>query len=86
MFKKINTQEILPDAKVGDQENIVKLAPPGRNDRIECWKVRDDLFKCLDKVDIKEEPNACQEYKNLLFNACPNSWVFLVSAITNVFL
>lgn len=48
-----------------------------REQRQRCWAVRDDLFKCLDQVDLNSEsdPATCAELRHLLIKACPKSWV-----------
>lgn len=53
------------------------LAPPCREDRLQCWNVRDELFKCLENIDLKEESSkeSCKALKELLYQSCPNSWV-----------
>lgn len=60
------------------------LGPPCRKDRLQCWNVRDELFKCLEDIDLKEESSkdSCKALKKLLYQSCPNSWVcypFLVN-------
>ncbi|CAO3625499.1 unnamed protein product [Cunninghamella blakesleeana] len=58
--------------------------PPTREERKKCWKVRDDYFTCLDKLNIidptvvennPERATACLDLKKLYENACMASWV-----------
>ncbi|KAI8370496.1 cytochrome oxidase c subunit VIb-domain-containing protein [Radiomyces spectabilis] len=58
--------------------------PPTREQRKQCWKVRDEYFACLDKLNIidpvvveksPEKAQACLEKKKKYEDDCMASWV-----------
>lgn len=48
-----------------------------REERQQCWKVRDELFQCLnnDTLEAEKKGSNCQELRDLLRATCPASWV-----------
>lgn len=60
--------------------------PPTRQQRQVCWKLRDEYFACLDRLNIvdpvavekdPEQAKDCLESKKKYEDACMASWVCL---------
>ncbi|KAI8096643.1 cytochrome c oxidase, subunit VIb [Halteromyces radiatus] len=58
--------------------------PPTREERKKCWKLRDEYFACLDKLNIldpvlvEKQPDratSCLDKKKHYEDACMASWV-----------
>lgn len=58
--------------------------PPTRQQRQQCWKVRDEYFACLDRLNIidpvtvEKDPSqasACLDKKKVYEDECMASWV-----------
>lgn len=49
-----------------------------RSGREKCWSARDNLFNCFEKYskDNEGEQSMCNDFRVLLFEACPGSWVY----------
>lgn len=49
-----------------------------REERQKCWAARDELFKCLDSVELERESDSstCAPLRQLLQQSCPSSWVY----------
>ncbi|KAI8972074.1 cytochrome c oxidase, subunit VIb [Pilobolus umbonatus] len=63
---------------------MVDSKPPTRAERKQCWFLRDEYFKCLDKCDIldptvvdtsPEKAPSCLELKKQYEQGCMASWV-----------
>lgn len=56
---------------------LVCVRALNREGRQRCWRVRDDLFQCLnnDTLEAEKGGSNCQELRDLLRATCPASWV-----------